>query len=109
MFRVFTCLTTQHDWRLVFIAALVCLAASFCAIGFYRRARRSAGRMRKIWILTASCATGFGIWATHFIAMLAYEPGIPISYDAFLTVLSLFAAIAITCIGLGFAVYSPFA
>ena len=38
--------------------------------------------------------------------MLAYDPGIPISYDAGLTALSLVIAIAITCVGLAFAVYS---
>ena len=32
MFRVFSCLTTEHDWRLVLLAGLVCFAASIVAI-----------------------------------------------------------------------------
>lgn len=28
MFRVFACLTAEHDWRLVMLAGLVCFAAS---------------------------------------------------------------------------------
>ena len=34
-----------------------------------------------IRIVTAGSATGFGIWATHFIAMLAYDPGVGIAYN----------------------------
>jgi len=107
MFRVFTCLTTQHDWRLVVIAGLVCFTASLCAIGLLRRARRSQGRVRAIWVFIAGCTAGFGIWATHFIAMLAYEPGIAISFNAGLTMLSLLVAMTITCTGFGVAVYIP--
>ncbi|HTS41545.1 MAG TPA: MHYT domain-containing protein [Xanthobacteraceae bacterium] len=104
MFRVFNCLTTQHDWRLVIIAGLVCFITSLCAISLFHRAGRLQGRERAIWIAIAGFAAGFGIWATHFIAMLSYDPGIGIAYDASLTALSLLAAMAITCCGFGIAV-----
>ena len=32
---------------------------------------------------------GFGVWATHFVAMLAFSPGMPTAYDVPLTALSL--------------------
>ena len=51
-------------------------------------------------------STGFGIWATHFIAMLAFSPGVPTAYNIALTGLSLVAAIFLTGIGLGVAVAS---
>jgi NO-binding membrane sensor protein with MHYT domain/two-component sensor histidine kinase len=41
-------------------------------------------------------ASGFSIWATHFIFMLAFSPGVPVGYDLILTLLSLFAAIVVT-------------
>src|SRR5204863_2717306 len=44
---------------------------------------------------------GFGIWAAHFIAMLAFTPGIPSGYNILLTMLSLAAAILLTGAGLG--------
>src|SRR6266702_3101900 len=106
MFRVFTCLTAEHDWRLVILAGVVCFLASLTAISLFHRARETTGRTRAIWLVTAGAATGCGIWATHFVAMLAYDPGIPIGYDVGLTVLSLVAAMAITTIGLGVAIYS---
>src|SRR6266702_2227613 len=106
MFRVFTCLTAEHDWRLVILAGVVCFLARLTAISLFHRARETTGRTRAIWLVTAGAATGCGIWATHFVAMLAYDPGIPIGYDVGLTVLSLVAAMAITTIGLGVAIYS---
>src|SRR5215471_14419760 len=107
MFRVLTCLTTEHDWRLVVVAGVVCFLASLTAVSLFHRARASAGRPRAIWIAAAGAATGCGIWATHFIAMLAYDPGVSIAYNIGLTALSLMAAATITAVGLAVAVYNP--
>src|ERR1700704_426082 len=104
MFRILTCLTTEHDWRLVVVAGVICLLASLVAVNLYHRARATAGNVRLIWIATAGAATGCGIWATHFTAMLAYDPGVVVGYGLALTILSLFAAIAITSVGLAVAV-----
>jgi methyl-accepting chemotaxis protein len=107
MFRILSCLTTQHDWRLVVVAGLVCFLASLTAITLFNRARSTSGRARAIWIAAAGAATGCGIWATHFLAMLAYEPGVPIAYNIGLTAFSLLAAAVITAGGLAVAVFAP--
>ena len=107
MFRVFTCLTTEHDWRLVALAVIICFLASLTAISLFHRARTALGRVRALWVTIAGVATGCGIWVTHFIAMLAYDPGIAVSYAVGLTVASLVVAVAITTLGLAFAVYLP--
>jgi diguanylate cyclase (GGDEF)-like protein/PAS domain S-box-containing protein len=107
MFRVFNCITGQHDARLVVLAGLICYLASLGAINLFHRARATTGRPRLLWTLTAGAATGCGIWATHFIAMLAYHPGYNVTYDFGLTILSLFMAIVVTSGGLGVAVYVP--
>jgi len=60
--------------------------------------------MHLLWLLVSATSTGFGIWATHFIAMLAFAPGIPTAYNIVLTVLSLIAAIVLTGAGLAVAV-----
>ncbi len=104
MFRVLTCLTAEHELRLVALAGLICFLASFAAVCLLHRAVASQARARSIWIATAGAATGCGIWATHFIAMLAYDPGVVVGYSLALTILSLFAAIAITSVGLAVAV-----
>ncbi len=107
MFRVLTCLTTQHDWRLVVVAGAVCFLSSLTAIMLFNRARATAGHVRAIWIAAAGAATGCGIWATHFLAMLAYDPSVPIAYNINLTALSLFVAAIVTTGGLAVAVFFP--
>ncbi|MBR0898600.1 EAL domain-containing protein [Bradyrhizobium tropiciagri] len=103
MFRVLTCLSGEHDWRLVLLAGLVCFVASIVAVNIFHRAIASQARTRLIWIAIAGAAIGYGIWATHFIAMLAYEPGVPTGYGIVLTALSLAAAMTLTSGGLGLA------
>jgi diguanylate cyclase (GGDEF)-like protein len=103
MFQVFTCLTTQHDWRLVVLAGVVCLLSSACGISLFYRAKATFGRARLLWVVLDAAAAGCGIWATHFIAMLAYDPGISTCYDPGLTIVSLILAIAITGVGLSIA------
>jgi diguanylate cyclase (GGDEF)-like protein len=73
MFRVLTCLTDEHDWRLVLLAGLVCFVAGIVAINIFHRAIASQTGTRFIWIAIAGAAIGYGIWATHFIAMGAVE------------------------------------
>ena len=107
MFRVLTCLTVQHDWRLVVLAGLVCFVASIVAINIFHRAIASQKRTRLIWIAIAGGAIGYGIWATHFIAMLAYDPDVAVGYGVALTALSLAAAMVLTSSGFGFAANNP--
>src|SRR6266536_3115048 len=103
MFRVLSCLTGEHDWRLVLLAGLVCFVASIVAVNIFHRAIASQTRTRLIWIAIAGAAIGYGIWATHFIAMLAYEPGVSTGYGVTLTGLSLAAAMLLTSSGFGIA------
>ncbi|MBV8841072.1 MAG: EAL domain-containing protein [Alphaproteobacteria bacterium] len=105
MFRVLTCLATEHDLRLVVLAGIVCFLASLSAISLFNRARATSGLARVAWVVGAGVATGFGIWSTHFIAMLAYDPGTLIAYDVALTAISLAVAVAITTGGLAAAAY----
>ena len=107
MFRVLSCLADEHDWRLVVLAGVICFAASLVAIDIFRRAVASHARTRLIWIAIAGGAIGYGIWATHFIAMLAYDPGVVTGYGVLLTALSLAAAMVLTSGGFGFAANDP--
>src|ERR1051325_2274108 len=93
MFRVLTCLADEHDPRLVVLAGVICFLASCTAVSVMHRAIATQGRARTMWTVTAGAATGCGIWATHFIAMLAYDPGIVVGYGMVLTALSLVAEV----------------
>src|ERR1700760_2834964 len=100
MMKVYNCIADAHDLRLVGLAAVICVLASLTAINLLRHARRSTGNMRTVWLAVSAISTGFGIWATHFVAMLAFSPGIPTGYNIALTALSLVAAILLTGVGL---------
>jgi PAS domain S-box-containing protein len=94
MFSVIACIRDDHDWRLIVVATVVCLAGSVATMLLLERARRSAGSQRRLWIAVCACACGIGVWSTHFIAMLAYDGGIPIAYGAKGTSFSIAVAIA---------------
>jgi diguanylate cyclase (GGDEF)-like protein/PAS domain S-box-containing protein len=100
MFKVYDCIVGEHDLRLVVLAAVICSLASFTAINLLHHVRRTTGYLRPVWLCVAATATGFGIWATHFIAMLAFSPGLPTGYNIALTIASLIAAIVLTGVGL---------
>src|SRR5260221_286363 len=50
MFRVLTCLTGEHDWRLVLLAGLVCFVARIAAVNIFHRALSSHARTRLILV-----------------------------------------------------------
>lgn len=102
MLVVYNCLVYQHDLRLVALAVIICAIASFTAINVLRHVQATHGAMRYLWLAVAATSTGFGIWATHFIAMLAFAPGVQSGYNIALTILSLVVAIFLT--GGGFAI-----
>jgi NO-binding membrane sensor protein with MHYT domain/methyl-accepting chemotaxis protein len=99
MDKVYICLTVEHDWRLVGLAAFVCLLATFTGLTLYRRALARRGSSGTCWAVAAGFATGSGVWATHFIAMLAYQHSVPVSYDVVLTLASLVIAVAVASFG----------
>jgi diguanylate cyclase (GGDEF)-like protein/PAS domain S-box-containing protein len=100
MQRVYACITEQHDLRLVILAALICIYACSISMNLFVRAS-DAGRDRALsWLFASATVFGTGVWATHFIAELAYEPGFPIDYDVGLTALSLVAAIGAVWLGM---------
>ncbi|OJF90373.1 bifunctional diguanylate cyclase/phosphodiesterase [Pararhizobium antarcticum] len=102
MFKVLTCLVVEHDLRLVLLAGLICFLSSYGAVTLLQRARLSARRARVAWAAVAGVSSGFGIWSTHFIAMIAYDPGVVMGFEMKLTVLSLAVAILMTAAGLFF-------
>lgn len=61
MLKVYNCIATEHDLRLVGLAAFICVLASVTAINLLRHARKSKGRMRSLWITVSAISTGFGM------------------------------------------------
>jgi len=104
MLRVYACLTEYHDLRLVVLAGIICTFASITALSLFAHALNATRRGRVVWLAATAVVTGGGVWSTHFVAMLAFQPSMPVGYDIYLTILSILVAIAVT--GTGFAVAS---
>ncbi|WP_246094151.1 MULTISPECIES: putative bifunctional diguanylate cyclase/phosphodiesterase [Mesorhizobium] len=102
--RVISCIATEHNLWLVLLAALMCVTGCWVTIDLFDRARKTAGVQMRGWLFLTAVAAGSSIWCTHFIAMLAYQPGAPITFDPVLTMVSLVIAIAGT--GAGFTLAS---
>jgi signal transduction histidine kinase len=106
MFAVVTCLQ-HHDPRMVVWALVICVAAVATGLSAYRRALATTGAHRLIWIAMVACVLGSGVWATHFMAMLAFQRDMRIGFGFDLTALSLAAAIGGMGMGVAIAAANP--
>src|SRR6516165_5428907 len=97
---LYSCIREQHDPRLVILAACVCVFGCFTAVNLLVPAREAAGKRRLALMSAAAGVFGVSVWTTHFIAELAFKPGLPIAYDADLTALSLAIAITVAWLGM---------
>ncbi|MCQ4630615.1 EAL domain-containing protein [Shinella sp. CPCC 100929] len=98
--RVISCLVVEHNLWLVLLALLVGIAGSWVTFRLFRQAQAREGRQRAGWVLLASQAAGSSIWCMHFIAVVAYDAGTPITFDPAWTMVSLFVAVAGSTYGL---------
>lgn len=91
-----TIVSYYHNPRLVVAAYLMASFASYTAFHLVDRVRSASSRgVRAAWLATAGLSMGSGIWAMHFIAMLAVVIAIPVNYEPWMTALSaIFAMIA---------------
>lgn len=99
MHRILTCLTVEHDYRLVLLAGLLCAVAAVATFNIYSRVAASDGPRRAALLLLTGVCSASGIWATHFISMLAYNAGFPIAYEPVTTAASYVIAVVATTFG----------
>jgi PAS domain S-box-containing protein len=86
----------HHDTFLVTLSVVIAILGSYTALDLFRRVRATGGQLRARWLAAAAIGMGLSIWSMHFIAMLAFDVGLPVVYDLALTMLSLLLAIAVT-------------
>jgi NO-binding membrane sensor protein with MHYT domain/CheY-like chemotaxis protein/two-component sensor histidine kinase len=86
----------HHDISLVLVSILVAIFASYTALSLAGRVKNSHGLSARLWISGGALAMGTGIWAMHFVGMLAFRLPIPIGYDIPITLLSLLLPITVS-------------
>lgn len=84
----------NYDMFFVALSILIAITAALLSFIFASRIFRADFKNERfIWTVASACFLGFGIWSMHFVAMLAYELPIAISYDTSITLLSVLPAI----------------
>ncbi|WP_299848662.1 EAL domain-containing protein [uncultured Roseovarius sp.] len=93
MYRVFACITQEHHYGMLVLAVIVCVVGSCLSILLSRRMIHASDRRKLLQLSLTSIIGGATIWSTHFIAMLAYDPGFDHGYEVVFTSISLAVAI----------------
>ncbi|WP_297842470.1 EAL domain-containing protein [Pseudomonas sp.] len=78
---------------LVLISVFVAILASYTALDLAGRVATANGRATYLWMSGGGLAMGVGVWAMHFMGMLALHLPIELVFDVPITVLSLLIAI----------------
>lgn len=94
----------SHNLFLVVLSYMIAAVSAYAAIELARRVNSTNRTAQNMWILAGGATLGLGIWAMHFIAMLAHEGLRPVTYSMPLVFLSVVIAMA-GCI-LGFLIVS---
>ncbi|HEU5022569.1 MAG TPA: MHYT domain-containing protein [Bryobacteraceae bacterium] len=87
-----TALTGHYDYRLVALSVLIAIVSSWAALDLGGRVTAARGWPRFLWLTGGSLAMGMGIWAMHYVGMLAFSLPVAVLYDWPTVLLSLIAA-----------------
>lgn len=87
-------LVSQYNQILVVISFVVAILAAYTALNMAARVAGSRGVAARVWLAGGGVSMGIGVWAMHFIGMLAMDLSMSMSYNAALTVLSMVIAIS---------------
>ena len=93
-------MTGSYDLMLVALSMLVGIGASFAALDSTGRATTSTGRVRAWWLFCGGLSLGLGVWAVHYIGMIAFRLPVPVLYDLPVVLVSLVVAILAGWLGL---------
>ncbi|MBM4200843.1 MAG: histidine kinase, partial [Gammaproteobacteria bacterium] len=82
-------LQARYNSGLVILSILVACLAAYAAISIAARIRAAERpAVERVWLLAGAVTLGGGVWAMHFLGMLALKLPVAIGYDVWLTLLS---------------------
>lgn len=87
-----------HTWNVGYIALSYVIATltSFVSLQLAGRAERNKDvGSSQFWLIAQAIILGYGIWAMHFVGMLAFQVSQPSGFQVPLTILSGLAAVAL--------------
>jgi NO-binding membrane sensor protein with MHYT domain len=101
-------IAVNYNPYLLALSFAVAVLGSFVGLLACRRIAGADGRISKYNAISAAIAIGgVGVWAMHFIGMLALKVDLAMGYAAVETLVSIFAAILATALALAFVAMEP--
>lgn len=89
-----------YDYRLVVLSVAISIFASYAALDITERVSAERGWRQVGWLYSGALAMGIGIWAMHYVGMVAFHLPIPVQYDWPTVLLSLLVAVAASWVAL---------
>ncbi|HEX4509897.1 MAG TPA: diguanylate cyclase, partial [Burkholderiaceae bacterium] len=93
-------LQPYYEPGVVGLSLLVAVFASYVALDLARRVAGQERSLRAVWIACGGVVMGSGVWAMHFVGMLAFHLPIPLGYLPGPTLLSWGAAVGVSLLAL---------
>lgn len=85
--------SSTYHIPLVSLSIIIAVIASYAALDLGIQVQKTKSYARYIWMISGAFAMGMGIWAMHFVAMLAFHLSINVTYDVTLVIVSILPAI----------------
>ena len=90
-----------YDPRLVALSVAISIFASLMALHIAGQAATATSRLvRTVALLSGTLALGAGVWAMHFIGMLAFALCTTVTYDPWITIASMLPSLAASFVAL---------
>lgn len=79
----------HYNIWIVLLSFALAATAAYSALNLISQVSHSTGRVRRLWLLSGACVLGSGIWAMHFVGIMASHLPFKVSYHPGTAVLSL--------------------
>lgn len=96
----------HYNIWIVLLSFALAATASYSALNLISQVSHSTGKIRRLWLLSGACVLGSGIWAMHFVGIMASRLPFEVGYHPGRAVLSLLISILSSFLALGIAAAS---
>src|SRR5216684_273651 len=87
-------LAGTYDPVLVMLSVVIASLAAYAVLGLAERINAADKPLAKrAWLAAGAVTMGIGVWAMHFIGMLAFRLPVRVNYDVWVTLLSVAPAV----------------
>lgn len=91
----------HYNIWIVLLSYALAATAAYSALNLVSQVSHSTGKIRRLWLLSGACVLGSGIWAMHFVGILASRLPFEVGYHPLKAVLSLLVSMLCSYIALG--------